>query len=1049
VTFADVLAEVLTAADAGAGRGVGWWAAKYPQFRPQLDEFFAAHATATYVFARVAPQPMPVPDLPGFVLHEELGRGGIGVVYRATQADPPREVAVKVLAAGPLASPASRERFRREAAAAARLTHPNIAQIYEVGDAHGLPYLVLRYYPGGPLGDRPGGYRDDPRTAAELVRALAAGVAHAHRHGILHRDLKPANVLLDESAVPAVCDFGLMAADWAGDGLTATRELVGTPHFMAPEQADPGVAPCTVATDVYGLGGVLYALLTGKPPADGRFLADVLARVRLLDPPAADVLNPKVPADLAAICRKCLEKSPHRRYPSADAVAADLTRFLTGRPTVARPLSRPRAAVRWGRRHPGPAAAAAAVLAAGGAAAYGWTVLVRHAAERQTADFYVDMARVRERRLTRPAGWARDNHTALHRLARLLPAAAEATALRTELAAVAAAVDFGEPARLAPGWLAYSLAYHPDGHTLAAGGWRADDGLVEVRLLAPHTGAVRHTLVFPADADWERRDGRNLTDGVRSLAFSPDGKWLAAGSRSGWVTVWDAEGVQVARWRHPADPAAEPRHERVDHLTFTPDGRAVVAVGGDVAAVVEVGPWAVRARTPFHHDTPFATRATPADPVRLTGREPREVVGRPPWLVPTGERPGEVYAAGPGWRVRLERQSADQLRLLAGGRPRAGDALRLPDADQVADGPLTTAAVTPDGRLAVLAAEHAEHLGLWEPAANRRLAVRRPRGSLRLALAPDGRAVAVAAESAVLVYPIEVGDGCRTRADGPPLVDADRHGDRLVTVARGDDDDGGAELTSWADGPAPGWAVNPHEAAGNNRKVAAAGPHGLTALATGEVVARVGPGRVEPIPGATFRNLRELAFAPDGRLWAAADTGLLVAAPHAGWRPASPGRDGATCLAVGPDGVVSGWDDGTLAWHHPETGAVTATRPVLAGEVTAVAAGDGLTLAGGADGELVILTADRVRRPAGHADRVTAVAVRPTYLATGGRDRVVKVWTRTGELLFELPQTRPVRRLFADPDRLTVLAEGERAVRVWDWAAVRRAFAAAGVPAGF
>src|SRR5262245_7181906 len=260
-----------------------------------------------------------------YELLEKVG-GNMGTVYRARQRSLPREAAVKLLLRGE----SYRDRFRTEAEAMARLQHPHVVRIWEVSRADGVPYLGMEWCPGGTLAEKVGEFRSQPDRAAAIVETVARAVHHAHRRGILHRDLKPANILFDELGQPRVADLGLAVPVGGSDGAPA-----GTPAYMAPEQLDGEV---TVATDVFGLGAILYELLTGRPPSAGDTLTAVFDRVRAGDRAPPATLNPAVDPDLDAVCRKCLATDPAARYGSAEALADDLERYRLGRPTVARPL---------------------------------------------------------------------------------------------------------------------------------------------------------------------------------------------------------------------------------------------------------------------------------------------------------------------------------------------------------------------------------------------------------------------------------------------------------------------------------------------------------------------------------------------------------------------------------------------------------------------------------------------------------------------------------------------------------------------------------------
>jgi predicted Ser/Thr protein kinase len=296
-----------------------------------------------------------------YEIHQELGRGGMGVVYHARQVTLNRPVALKMIKAGVLADDVELRRFQNEAEAVAQLDHPGIVPVYEVGEHEGQRYFSMKLIPGGSLGDRLGAYKDDPRAAAALLAVVAEAVQHAHARGILHRDLKPANILLDDRGQPLVTDFGLAKKLEESIELTHSGAIMGTPAYMAPEQSLGRRGAVTTASDVYGLGAILYAVLTGRAPFHGDSVVDTLQAVRERPAEAPSRLNHKVPRDLELICLTALEKDPRRRYASARELADDLNRWLKGEPVTARPVSASVRAWMWCRRRPAIAGLSAAL----------------------------------------------------------------------------------------------------------------------------------------------------------------------------------------------------------------------------------------------------------------------------------------------------------------------------------------------------------------------------------------------------------------------------------------------------------------------------------------------------------------------------------------------------------------------------------------------------------------------------------------------------------------------------------------------------------------
>jgi WD40 repeat protein len=292
------------------------------------------------------------PAVPGYDLLGVLGRGGMGVVYKARQLRLNRLVALKMILAGAHAGERELARFRTEAEAVARLQHPHIVQIYEVGEADGTPYCALEYCDGGSLDKKLRGTPQPSREAARLVETLAGAVHAAHQAGIVHRDLKPANVLLTADGQPKITDFGLAKKLDSATGQTASGAIMGTPSYMAPEQAGGQSKEVGPAADIYALGAILYELLTGRPPFKAATSMDTLLQVVSAEPVPVRQLQPKLPRDLETICLKCLQKESPKRYASAVALAEDLRRFQAGEPIAARPVGRLERAWRWCKRNP-------------------------------------------------------------------------------------------------------------------------------------------------------------------------------------------------------------------------------------------------------------------------------------------------------------------------------------------------------------------------------------------------------------------------------------------------------------------------------------------------------------------------------------------------------------------------------------------------------------------------------------------------------------------------------------------------------------------------
>lgn len=569
-----------------------------------------------------------------FELIRELGRGGHGIVFLAWDPAARREVAVKIPRPEVLLTAEDRRRFLREGIAAARLSHPNIVPVLEVDQSPPNCYIVSAYCEGQSLAVYLAEVPEPlaPALAAHWVAALADGVAHAHDHGILHRDLKPANVVLEQPPrgladsgdqppmdiaaeekplVPKLTDFGLAKLLDSRETRTRTGVMLGTPNYMAPEQVDQSAGKVGPATDVYGLGAILYELLARRPPFEAENLSDVLRQVAEGDPQAPSQFRRDLPRDLEAICLRCLQRRPQHRYPTAAALAVDLRRYLAGEVTRARPLGPVRRTIKWIRRKPALAAAlAVSVIASlvlmGGAA---WHFV-------QLGDALVVTGRARVRAETseselRHLLYLRDvqsAHEALQRhdvriASNLLKRRGTASSSRSAgfLLRHLWAVCTGQPrAWKAHRGRAHSVEFTPDGKSLISAG---SDGAVNLwdfetaalgRTLQGHTGDVNvarsspdgKTIASCGDDGlvrlWDADNGNALgvltspeLKEISCVAWSPDGLWLAAGGTPGSaVLLWEIGSRQVkARFVGHTD--------EVNFLAWSPDGKLLATASSD------------------------------------------------------------------------------------------------------------------------------------------------------------------------------------------------------------------------------------------------------------------------------------------------------------------------------------------------------------------------------------------------------------------------------------------------------------------------------------
>jgi hypothetical protein len=513
-----------------------------------------------------------------YELLERIGEGGMGVVFKARQRSLDRLVALKLLSlSGPHIRPEFIKRFRAEAVAAASLQHPNIVAIHEVGVRDGQHFFAMDYVPGGSLAKRMGHHPLPPHQAARYLHDIARAVHYAHERGILHRDLKPSNILLDAEDQPRVADFGLAKRLDSDSELTLPGQVLGSPHYIPPEQAAGKTSTLSRRSDVYGLGAILYHLLTGRPPFVGEQMAETLQLVLTTDPVAPRLLNPSVPRDLQTICLKCLEKEPARRYATAQAMAEELARHLRGEPVAARPPGLSGRLIRWCRRKPALAGALGALVVAVGIGMTGilwaWHRADFHAAaerrQRQRAEEMLvrtELAQVEDLLEASSQGTA-----ALASLARLVREHPDNTVAPQRLVSLLTWRSFPLPLVEFTGTT--SFTWSSDGERVATGSadgrvrvWSANDGQL-LATMARHAGTVRHVEFAPGGRQlasagddgtariWDAGSGQPLTQALGHpsavvwAGFSADGGRVGTAAVDGSARVWDAvSGQPLTPW---------------------------------------------------------------------------------------------------------------------------------------------------------------------------------------------------------------------------------------------------------------------------------------------------------------------------------------------------------------------------------------------------------------------------------------------------------------------------------------------------------------------
>jgi WD40 repeat protein/predicted Ser/Thr protein kinase len=929
------------------------------------------------------------PDIPDVEVLEELGRGGMGVVYKGWQVSLGRVVALKVLRSG--AGAEEMARFRIEAEAVARLSHPNIVQIYQVGEHGGLSYLILEYIEGESLSKRLAGTTWPARAAAELVRTLAAALQHAHDRGVLHRDLSPANVLLGADGAPKVTDFGLAKlVVGAGIGQTRTVAVMGTPSYMSPEQATGKARLVGATTDVWALGAILYRLLAGRPPFWGESSLETLRQVESEDPVPPRRLQPAVPRDLETICLKCLQKRPLSRYHSARALADDLGRFLEGAPVQARPPSPFQLAASWARRHPTMAAllVSALLLAltlTGGSLWYS-ARLTQALEEAQRERLHA----TRNEQRARQAEYASDLRLAQRLLQRgdvfplagLLdrhrPDRSDAEDLRGFEWRYLSAHRQPAPRTWSPhprgvSWVAYS----PDGRWLTTAGedgeqaWtvkvrdtRTGKFHFSARSAAPLDGYGPLAAFAPAGAGWlainegpavalwdltsgRQRNGRcEAPEGLFAVAVSPDGRWLFTAGR-GPVTVWDVAG-QAPRYSFP-DPS-----RNTAQLSLSADGRLLATVHVD--------------RTVRLWD--------------VTNRRLRTVVGQAGGTGPLGFSPRGSLLTG----TTLDRQ---MVVWDATGRPQSPWAER-PRA------PTGAVVVSLDERTLAVGGEDGG-VEFWDVLARTRRARLHWQTSpvTALAFCPDGKHLAVATRDGT-VYEVGAPDRHESETLQPsliahPVIAFAADGKTLAVAAQ----DRTVRLLDAADG--------------QTRAVLRGALNAARALAV------AADGRAVAAISASDHTVHLWETAPGGKQWAVAEAQ-------------------ATCVAFSSSGtaLAVGTQRGSILLLEPGSGSVRGTLPSRNPTVEAVTfSPDGRTLASaGSGGFLELWDLSRGVIPTASVasqrlDReVSCLAYFPNgrSLVTGEENGTVLFWQATGN---RLERARGPLQLGGAPGRLDVSRDGK------------------------
>ncbi|MCY3021234.1 MAG: protein kinase [Planctomycetota bacterium] len=980
------------------------------------------------------PPAAPRASVPGYKVISELGRGGMGVVYKARHIGLNRVVALKMILSAEHAGREAVVRFKAEAEAVAQLKHPNIIQVYDIGEQDGRPFFSMEFVEGGSLQNRIRGQPQPPKWCAEVAEKLALAMHVAHSQGIVHRDLKPANVLLTAQGEPKIMDFGLAKRVESGEALTQSGAVMGTPQYMAPEQASGEARRVGPPADVYALGAILYTMLTGKPPFSAETAMATVQKVLHEEPAPPSRMTQRIPADLETICLKCLQKEPQKRYASAQELAADLRRFLDHEPILARRAGAIERSTKWARRRPAAAAligvsAVAMVTLIGGGLWYNAQLRTER-----------DRALISEK----TAETATTNEKAEAQRARASEDDAKRRSVEVQRRLAESLVSQGDALCLA-GRVSEAKRQYTEAQDLLAGlgdsTLLADIGLFEAydrdpavfNICIGHTDSVEGGVAFSPNGKlavsgsydktvklWDLGTGQAMrtflghTEGVRSVAFSPDGNRALSGSYDKTLKLWDvATGRELRTFSGHAGS--------VGSVALSPDGKVALSGSDDKTLIL----WDVETGHEIymlsgHAKEVRAVAFTPDGKSVLSGSDDGTMKV---WSVATGQ---EVLTFGGCGECGLPFSPDGKFALTRSGRK--GTLLQLWDTatgqevrtfEKGHTEPITAAALSPDNRLALSSEMLRKDLKLWDVATGRetRTFSGHDHYVWSIAFSPDGR-MALSGSSDYTM--------------------------RLWDVVAG------REVRTFREHAATGLCV----AFSPDSRLALSFCFGNTLalwdVATG-LELRILSGHTEAV--------RSLAFSPNGRLALSGSDDKTLKL----W-DLSTGRELQTfsghaspvlAVAFSPDGrfVLSGSSDKIILWSI-KAGAQAQTFSFEIGGVNSVAfSPDGkLALSGSRDTTSTLWDVDtgrKVRIFVGHSNQVQCLAFSSDgkLALSGGYDYTPRVWdVASGRLMRTLRGHKAIVRSVAfSPDgALVVSVAVDNTIRLWDVATGREVRTLAG-----